>query len=396
MNVPTIKLGEVAVTTSGGTPRRGHKLYFGGNIPWVKSGDLPDGEIIEIQEQITSAGLENSNAKIHDAGTLLIAMYGATVGKLGILRFPAATNQAICAITPDSRFDSWFLFYWLLSIRRNLIEASFGAAQPNISQAILRDLDIPLIAKSKQHQIVRKLHGLFAQLESTRAAVKCQVREANQVSKRLREHTLKAIEGIARVRLDDLLFDIEAGKSFQTSDRFARENELGVLKVSAVSWSEFKPREAKALTADYIPDERHRVRGGDVLISRANTVELVGAVVRVGHDYPNRLLSDKTLRLVLNEDRCDPNYIVQILRLPEARAHFENNATGTSDSMRNITQDTICATPIPIMKKGEQQKIAARLEAVDKAISSLRKAAQAQLSDLSILPSRFLDAVFEN
>ena len=91
MKTKTVKLGEAAFTTSGGTPSRGNKLYFGGDIPWVKSGELPDGEVFDVEEGLTALGLKNCNAKVLDTGTLLIAMYGATVGKLGILRSPSAT-----------------------------------------------------------------------------------------------------------------------------------------------------------------------------------------------------------------------------------------------------------------------------------------------------------------
>src|SRR5262245_47297814 len=94
------KLGDIAQTTSGGTPNRKNLKYFGGQIPWVKSGELEDTFINCTEEKITEHGLEHSSAKLFPAGTLLMAMYGATVGKTAILRIEAATNQAICAITP--------------------------------------------------------------------------------------------------------------------------------------------------------------------------------------------------------------------------------------------------------------------------------------------------------
>lgn len=95
-----VRLGEVAETTSGGTPSRKHPEYFGGKIPWVKSGELSDNLIRCTEESLTDAGLLNSNAKVFPKGTLLIAMYGATAGKVGILACEAATNQAVCAIFP--------------------------------------------------------------------------------------------------------------------------------------------------------------------------------------------------------------------------------------------------------------------------------------------------------
>ena len=145
-----VKLGSVAETSSGGTPQRGVARFYGGKIPWVKSGELPDGPIFVTEESITETGLSESSSKLLPAGTLLIAMYGATVGKLGVLKIPAATNQAVCAIRPSQQLDRDYLFYWLFSIREELSKASFGGAQPNISQGYLRDLDVPLLPIFKQ------------------------------------------------------------------------------------------------------------------------------------------------------------------------------------------------------------------------------------------------------
>jgi type I restriction enzyme, S subunit len=198
-----------------------------------------------------------------------------------------------------------------------------------------------------------------------------------------------------RLPLNELLTGIETGKSIQTTELRAREEQLGVLKVSAVSWGEFCPREAKAVERGYQPEDRHRVRKGDVLISRANTVELVGAVVRVDRDYPNRLLSDKTLRLILDEKRCDPDYILQVLRFPEARAHIEGNATGTSNSMRNISQDTIRATPIPLPSLPEQRRFATRLNAVEREMTKLIADIQKQIQELELMPQKLFAQVFD-
>src|SRR5262249_48455082 len=126
------RLGELCRTTSGGTPSRGNPSYYGGNIPWVKSGELNDGIVNTTEEQITQLGLMNSNAQILPAGTLLIAMYGATVGKIGVLGMEAATNQAVCAIFPNNTVNSEYLRFFLLSQRRNLIQQRAGGAQPNI------------------------------------------------------------------------------------------------------------------------------------------------------------------------------------------------------------------------------------------------------------------------
>ncbi|HEX7348518.1 MAG TPA: hypothetical protein VF264_02550 [Rhodanobacteraceae bacterium] len=193
--------------------------------------------------------------------------------------------------------------------------------------------------------------------------------------------------------LGDVLRGVETGKSFQTAEVLARPDQLGVLKVSAVSWNAFRADQAK-LVVNHQPDDRHRVRAGDLIISRANTRELVGAVVRVSQDYPLRLLSDKTLRLVIDATKADPDYLLLALRTERARAHIEANATGTSDSMRNISQGVIASIPIWIPRLSVQRRIAARLKAKLADVETARRAAQAQVADADALRLAIYREVF--
>jgi type I restriction enzyme, S subunit len=390
-----VPLHELAQTTSGGTPSRGNKAFYGGDIPWVKSGELPDGEIHSVEETITPLGVENSSAKLLPAGTLLLAMYGATVGKLGILTFPATTNQAVCAITPSDKLDRDYIFHWLLGIRSQLVETSFGGAQPNISQTVIRDLEVPWVPVSEQRQIASRLKTQLAEVETARQAAQAQLRDAALLQHRLLQAAFDHLT-CAPTTLGSVLNDIQTGKSFQTAEVLAKSDELGVLKVSAVSWSQFRADQAKSLHGVYKPAENHRVKEGDLLISRANTRELVGAVVLVDRDYPMRLLSDKTLRLVIHESRADKNYLLYALRTKLAREHIELYATGTSDSMRNISQDVIASTPILLPPLDDQRRIVARLKQQLTEADALRTALEQQLRDLDALPQRILAQAFEN
>ena len=128
-------LGEIGSWQSGATPSRMNKDYYGGNIPWLKTGDLNDGTIIYIPEYITQRALEETSVRLNPKGSVLIAMYGATIGKIGILSFPATTNQACCACYEYS-INQMFLFYFLLANRENFIAMGGGGAQPNISKEL--------------------------------------------------------------------------------------------------------------------------------------------------------------------------------------------------------------------------------------------------------------------
>lgn len=161
-------LSDIYDTTSGGTPsRKVQEYYQNGTIPWVKSGELENNIILDTEEYITEEALANSSAKIFPAGTLLIALYGATIGKLAFLGIPAATNQAVCAIFENKKVSLKYLYYYLLFKRSDLVKQGIGGAQPNISQAILKKLIIPYpVSISDQERIVARIEELFSQLDA--------------------------------------------------------------------------------------------------------------------------------------------------------------------------------------------------------------------------------------
>ncbi|HHM0891715.1 TPA: restriction endonuclease subunit S, partial [Klebsiella pneumoniae] len=154
-----LKIEDFCSTGSGGTPSRSKPEYYeGGDIPWIKSGDLKDSTIYDANEYITAAGLENSSAKIVEKDSILIAMYGATVGRLAILGINAATNQAICNIRPDTTIaDMKYLYYFLKSKFSYFVENAVGGAQPNISQGLIKSLEVPLPSLSEQKRIAEIL-----------------------------------------------------------------------------------------------------------------------------------------------------------------------------------------------------------------------------------------------
>jgi type I restriction enzyme S subunit len=158
-------LGNVCFTTSGGTPNRQNKSFYEGNIPWVKSGELDKGIILDSQEHISEDAIKNSSAKIFPKGTLLFALYGATIGKMATLGIAAATNQAICGIYENDVLISKYLYHYLSYKKRELIGKGIGGAQPNISQTILKQLLISIAPLPEQRAIVSKIEELFSDLD---------------------------------------------------------------------------------------------------------------------------------------------------------------------------------------------------------------------------------------
>lgn len=154
------QISEIAKSTSGGTPNRGNSEYYQGNIPWLKSGELNDSYILKSEEFISDEGLKNSSAKLFPKETLLVAMYGATAGKTGILKIEAATNQAVCAIFPFEDIERDYLFWFLKQHRIDFILQSKGGAQPNISQKVIKETKIPVPPLEIQKKVIEFLNDV--------------------------------------------------------------------------------------------------------------------------------------------------------------------------------------------------------------------------------------------
>ena len=160
-----IRLGGIGIWGSGSTPSRSIKAYYNGNIPWLKTGDLNDGYIENTSEYITNLAFQESSLKLNPVGSVLIAMYGATIGKLGILKIQATTNQACCACEVFNGILNKYIFYFLMFYKKIFISISEGGAQPNISKEKIVTTLLPLPPLSEQKRIVDKLEEILPLVE---------------------------------------------------------------------------------------------------------------------------------------------------------------------------------------------------------------------------------------
>jgi restriction endonuclease S subunit len=423
IGTPLLKLSEIAETASGGTPDRNTSSFFGGSLPWLKSGELNDGLVTDIEESITDSGLENSSAKVFPSGTLLIALYGATVGKTGVLGIAAATNQAICAVMPkrgDVRVS--YLYWFLRHKREDFLQNSFGGAQPNISQRILRDTVLPLPSPEIQEAIAAFLQAVqqrmqdgssllpelpapFADQRRIVARIEelaGKIQEARTLRKQAEEETEALIKGALHRLANTVKPTGELGDVLSIPPRngwSARcdnaEDGIPVLSLGAVTGYRYKRTEFKR-TSLYAPQDGHFwLKPGDVLITRSNTPELVGhAAIYDGNPTPC-IYPDLMMRLEVKNSHVEHRFVWYWLQSPISREFISQNAKGTSPTMKKISQGTVMAIPFPSsLPIAEQRRIVTYLDVLQERTDSL-KALQAETSaELDALLPSILDKAF--
>lgn len=174
--VAPYKLSWVARFGGGTTPASRDDSFFGGPVAWVVTGDLNDGDVVASSRTVTESALAAYSAlKVHPPGSLVVAMYGATIGKLGVLRCHATVNQACCVISPSEALDPDFLFLYLLAFRQELVELGRGSGQPNISQEMIRSLRLPLPSNATQREIVARLRRSSEMMRKMTSALSSQL-----------------------------------------------------------------------------------------------------------------------------------------------------------------------------------------------------------------------------
>jgi type I restriction enzyme, S subunit len=349
MNWKIEKLGDLCQIEVGKTPSRKKPEYFGVGFTWLSIADMNGSLFIEkSKEQITEKAIADTKIKIVPANTVLYS-FKLSIGKINISKIPLYTNEAIAAlkIKTPLELDTKFLYYALS--QQDFSHLGEKAVKGiTLNKEKLNKLTISLPDISTQQRIVTILDeaGTLRKADTELLAKYDELVQASFLQ--LFGDPIKNQKKWEIVQLKNVLLDLVAGSSFGGEDKMLAEDEMGVLKVSAVTRGYFNCDEFKAVKKELIKNKIIIPQKGDLLFSRANTRELVGATCIVDKDYPYLFLPDKLWRIDLDLNKCNKYYLKFLISYEAFRNTLTKTATGTSGSMLNISMDKLRTLEIPL------------------------------------------------
>lgn len=379
-------LGDVCQTGSGGTPLKSKKeFYENGTIPWLMSGEVSQGEVMHATNFITKKGLENSSARIFPKNTVLVAMYGATAGETGILRFESATNQAVCGILPNDHFVPEFLFYCLLSKKDELVAQAAGNAQPNISQIKIRSTEIPVPPLPEQQRIVAILDEAFAGIATAAANAKKNLANARE----LFESTLQSVftdkgDDWEVKRVGDLA-KTSLGKML---DKAKNRGDLKpYLRNLNVRWFKFDLSDMLEMRFLAEEHEKYTAVKGDVLICEGG---YPGRAAIWEQDYPIHF--QKAIHRVRFHQPEYNKWFLYFLCLSDINKSLKNYFTGAG--IQHFTGQALNGFLMPVAPLPEMKTIVTKLDELSTETKKLEAIYQQKLLALEELKKAILNQAF--
>jgi type I restriction enzyme S subunit len=372
----TVKLGDVLKTGAGGTPLKSKKeFYEGGAIKWLLSGAVCERDIKDSKTFITEVGLANSSAKLFPQNTVLVAMYGATAGQVGILRTEAATNQAVCGIYPSEDYLEEFLYYYLTSYKETLLLEVSGVAQPNLSQVKIKHIPLPLLPLAEQQRIVAKLDAAFVEIDTAIAA-------AEKSEEKLREQQTLYTEFIFNETCSPFkkidLGDVCDGVEYGTSSKCSKVGKHPVLRMGNIQDGAFDVSDLVYLD-DENEAEKYKLSRGDVLFNRTNSSVHVGKV-GMFDEVDDYLFAGYLIRVNYLKEKILPQFLTYYLNSSKIR-NYGFSVMSESINQSNINGSKLKKYPfyeVPLeAQEFATQKIVAVNSASDEAINLYRKKAEA-------------------
>jgi type I restriction enzyme, S subunit len=373
------KLGKLAKTFAGGTPKRGITGYYGGSIPWIKSGEVNNNSIEGAEEHVTELALKESSAKLIEANSILVAMYGATAGKVGFLKVKACSNQAVLAVkSKNDALSNDFLYHYLKKCTTELLNLCQGSGQPNLSKGIVDSVQIPLPHLSEQKKIAEILSTVDDKIE----VIDQQIIETKELKKGLMQRLLT--KGIGHTDFKNSpLGEIPKSWEVVELDEISATTRLAGYEYSEY-WKESIDGEITALRGYNIGKNklllhnvikiseelsqkliRSRLFKGNVVFPCVGTI---GNAIVIEEDDKYHI--NQNIAKITPNDNLDPYFLMQYLISPMCKNEIKRfNAT---TSQPNVLVGSLRKFRIPFpSNKNEQIKISTILGTVDEKLEVL-------------------------
>ena len=377
----TKKLGDVLTTSAGGTPLKSKKNYYaGGAIKWLLSGAVCEKDIHDSKTHITEEGLANSSAKLFPSNTVLVAMYGATAGQVGILRTEAATNQAVCGIYPNEDYLPEFLYYYLINYKETLLLEVSGVAQPNLSQVKIKNIPLPLISLAEQQRIVAKLDAAFAEID---VAIETAAKNI-QNSRHFYSHAIdsefskysKEAESIGEH--SKVNYGYTAKASFEKGKyKFLRITDI---QNNAVDWNSvpYCEVEPKKLPVVLLKD-------GDIVFARTGATTGKSFLVENPIDA---VFASYLIRVSVDRGVLIPKYVMHFFQSAAYWQQVDEGISGAAQGGFNASK--LSELRIPIINKTKQLELIQNLDLINEQSANLQNTYALKMQALNSLKSAIL------
>jgi len=371
-----VRLGDVITVTSGGTPSRTNDDNWArntdGNLyPWVKTGDLKSMYLTEVEEYITACGLENSSAKLLPSNTVLLAMYGATIGACSILKIDATTNQACAALLPSEKYMAQFLYYYFASIKPKLVSLGVGGAQPNISGTIIKSLQIPMPPIAIQHKITSVLDHASALIEKRKVQIaKLDLLVKSQFIDMFGDPVANPMGWEIKTVGDVCHF--QGGYAFKSADYV--DKGVSLVKITNVNKDSLDWHEISYLPFEYLSKySNYSLRNEDVVMAMTRPlIKSLSAVkmATVTKDDLPCLLNQRVGRFVFKEN-ISSTFFVELCKF----TFFKNvvDAYSNNSLQPNISSEQVESIQIPLPPISIQHRFATIVKTVNKSKSEMRQ-----------------------
>ncbi|MBK6535127.1 MAG: restriction endonuclease subunit S [Deltaproteobacteria bacterium] len=375
MNRATVAIDEFCQTGSGSTPPREHSgEYYGGSIPWVKSGELRDGVLTSTEEFVTDEGVRSARLKLVPAGSILVAMYGATVGRTALLGMPATTNQAICHIRPDpSRADARYVWHALQEKLPELLQKRVGGAQPNINQETIKSTRIRLPSLSEQRRTADMLDKADAIRRKRKEAIALTDGLLRATFLNMFGDPVKNPKGWEVRRLEDLVELIDYGVTASAIAEPAGPKFLRITDIqdNHVDWKSVPYCECDEATA-----ARAMLRPGDIVFARTGAT--TGKSFWIS-ECPDKAVFASYLIRVRPGPRLLPAFLAEFFQSEAYWSQIRSMAEGAAQPGVNASKLGGLLVPVPPMARQRE------LALISETILGVKRRIEAAIAEADIL-----------